>query len=358
MVGKSDQILIVIATAIFLFSSCKKKEQDDNIQPPANITDKVFVVCEGSYGNGNSTLGMYNIEKDSFYEDIFSSVNGQQLGDVFQSMKLIGSHYFLCINNSDKIIVIRKDNYQFVTSISVPKPRYILPVSSSKAYVSTLFNNKVYIIDLNALQVTSSITLPAENPEGMMLWKDKAIVCTWDTAVNKIYYINTTTDIIEKEAAVSGRAPHSCVMDKESKLWVLSGNVYKGKNSFLTRLDPSTGAILKTYSFPADADVIKPVTNIAKDSLYFIEVDYDGGTANNGIYRMNISAKDLPQQAFLAAQTFQYFWALDIHPKTGNIFIGDPKGFVQKGNVMIYQPDGTLLKEFKTGVGPGHFYFN
>lgn len=358
MVRKSSQILSAVVAVLLLIFSCKKKETDHTIQPPVNITDKVFVVCEGSYGNGNSTLGMYNAETDSFYEDVFSSVNGQQLGDVFQSMKLIGDRYFLCINNSDKLIVINKNNYQFVASVSIPKPRYILPVSSSKAYISTLFSNKVYIIDLNTLQVTGNITMPAENPESMMLWNDKAIVCTWDTTVNKIYYINTATDVIENEITVSGRAPHSCVMDKESKLWVLSGNVYKGKSSFLTRLDPSTGTVLKSYSFPANADVIKPVMNAAKDSLYFIGVDYNGGTANNGIYRMNISAEDLPQQAFLPAQTFQYFWALDIHPKTGNIFIGDPKGFVQKGNVMIYQPDGTLLKEFKTGVGPGHFYFN
>lgn len=354
---KNYQILSGIAIFILAFFSCKKNEPH-HTHPPENVADKVFVVCEGSYGNGNSTLGMYNAETDSFYEDVFSSVNEQQLGDVFQSMELIGDRYFLCINNSDKIIVINKNNYQFITSISIPKPRNILPVSSSKAYVSTLFSNKVYIIDLNTLQVTGNISLPAENPEGMLLWNDKAIVCTWDTAANKIYYINTATDMVEKELSVSGRAPHSCVMDKESKLWVLSGNVYKGKPSFLTRLDPATGTILKTYSFPAQAEVIKPVMNIAKDSLYFIEVDYNGGTENNGIYRMNISADNLPQQAFLAAQTFQYFWALDIHPKTGNIFIGDPKGFVQKGNVIICQPDGTQLKEFKTGVGPGHFYFN
>ncbi len=358
MVGKNSQVLSIGIVVFLLIFSCKKKEASPPLPPPEKGKNSVFVVCEGSYGNGNSTLGMYNVETDSFYEDVFSAVNGQQLGDVFQSMTLIGNHYFLCINNSDKIIVINKENYEFVTGISIPKPRHILPISSSKAYVSSLFGNEVHILDLNSLKRTGSITLPAENPEGMLLWNDRVIVCAWDTAADKIFYLNTATDAIEKEITVSGRAPHSCVMDRENKLWVLSGNVYKDKPSFLTRLDPATGAILKSFSFPATSDVIKPVLNAAKDSLYFIAVNYDGGAANNGIYRMNIAATELPQQPFLPAQAFQYFWALDIHPNTGNLFIGDPKGFVQKGEVLIYEPDGTLLKSFKTGVGPGHFYFD
>ena len=72
---------------------------------------------------------------------------------------------------------------------------------------------------------------------------------------------------------------------------------------------------------------------------------------------MDINAANLPTQPFIPSQSFQYFWALGIDERTGNIFVGDPKGFVQKGSVSVYQPDGTLVKTFKTGVGPGHFYF-
>ena len=355
---KSNKILSTFAIILLFFFSCRKNEQDKPVAPPANITNKTFVVCEGSYGNGNSALGMYAIDKDSFYEDIFSAVNGGQLGDVFQSMQAIGDFYFLCINNSDKVLVLGKSDYHLVATISIPKPRYILPVSSTKAYVSTLFSNKLYILDLQTLQVTGSIILPNENPEGMLLWQDKAIICTWDTSANKIYYINTATDAIEKEVEIAGRAPHSCVIDKESKLWVASGNVYKGKPAYLTRLEPSTGAVITSFSFPSNADIIKPAMNPAKDSLYFIAVDYNGNTDNNGIYRMNVAAAERPAAPFLAAKKFQYFWGLGIDPETGYIFIGDPKGFVQKGSVYIYRSDRTLLKEFKTGVGPGHFYFD
>ena len=356
MDGKSCKILSCFLVVLFLFASCKK-EPEAKVVPPVNTANRTFVICEGNLGNGDASLGMYLAEKDSFYHDVFQSVNGQQLGDVFQSMQLIGDKYFLCVNNSDKIVVLNKTDLKIVGTIAIPKPRYILSIDASKAYVSSIFNDKVYIIDPQTLQIKGDIKMPAQNAEGMTLWNDKAIVCTWDTTMNKIYFVNTQTDVVEKEVTIAGKAPQESLIDKEGMLWVLSGNVTKGVPSYWTRLDPSTGAIIKSFSFPPIADVVRPVMNAAKDSLYFIEVNYSEGTANNGIYRVDINAANLPTQPFIPSQSFQYFWALGIDERTGNIFVGDPKGFVQKGSVSVYQPDGTLVKTFKTGVGPGHFYF-
>jgi hypothetical protein len=140
-------------------------------------------------------------------------------------------------------------------------------------------------------------------------------------------------------------------------LWVLSGNKAKGVESKLTRLDPGNGAILKTFSF-GDADPVRPVFNTAKDTLYFIEVAYNGGTADNGIYRMSIHDAALPGRAFIPANGFQYFWGIGIHPASGEVYVSDPVGFTQLGKVYAYRPDGTLVRTFTTGVGPGHFLFD
>ncbi len=182
-------------------------------------------------------------------------------------------------------------------------------------------------------------------------------VCPWDTTCNKVYKIDATTSQVTQSIQASGYAPHAVLVDKEQMLWVLSGNVPKGKPAFLTRIDPSTGNTLKTYTFPSKTDPIKPIFNYTKDTLYFIEVQYDGTVNNNGIYRMAIYDATLPVQPFIKAAQYQYFWALGIDPATGNIYIGDPKGFTQKGTVSVYQPNGTQLKTFDVGLGPGQFYF-
>lgn len=354
--GRTDYKIIV---AIFLctvsFFSCKK--DTGIIKAPDSFSErKVLVVCEGSYGNGNAELDLYEPNVDSFFQNIYQSVNGNSLGDIFQSVQKIGNNYYLCINNSDKIIVT-DTAFKLISYISVPKPRYILQVATDKAYVSSLYHHQVYVINTLTNNLTDSISLSGKNSEGMLLYNNSAFICTWDTSVNKIYNINSTNNIVSDSFYINGFAPKEILLDKEDKLWILSGNIQSGKVATLSRIDPSTNQILKTFTFPNSADPIRPVMNSTKDSIYFIEANYNGGTDYNGIYRMAITATDLPQQAFIQAQTNQYFWSLGIDPLTGNIYVGDPKGFVQKGSVSIYQQDGTKLKQFATGVGPGHFYF-
>ena len=336
-------------------SSCRKDKPDRALISPS-VTGGVFVICEGSFGSGNAALYTINNTHDSTFGDLYAAANDQPLGDVFQSMKHIGDHLFLCINNSDKIIVVNAATLKLVSTIHVPKPRYILPVSASRAYVSSLYTNKVYIIDPQLFTLTDSISLPYKNTEGMCIANGSAFITPWDTACNKIYKtdpITNTTQAIQ----IGGYAPQAVLADKEQMLWVLAGNKTQGKPATLTRLDPSTGNILATYNFPIAADPLKPVWNPAKDTLYYIEIDYTGSNKNNGIYRMGIHDATLPAQPFITAATNQYYWGLGIDPATGYIYVGDPKGFIQKGNVMSYKPGGSLISTLSVGLGPGSFYF-
>lgn len=358
--GREDHKAIKYAFLLLLvfFAACKKDKPTEVTKPPVSDSiDKIYVISEGSFGNGNSSLDIYDPNSGTVYSDVYKSVNSADLGDVFQSMQVIGDRLFLCINNSDKIIVLDKNDHKQLGVINIPKPRYVLKINDNKAYVSTLYSNKVYIIDPQAMQSIGSFTLPAQNPEGMLLYNDKAYIATWDTASDKIFVVNTTTNQVEKEIAVAGRAPQEIVADKDNKLWVLSGNVAKGKAAGLTQLDPATGQTLHSFHFPDKADPIKAVFNKERDMLYFIEVNYYGGTEYNGIYRMSVSAEKLPDEPFIKAQQFQYFWALGIRPDDNTIFIGDPKGFTQKGAVYMYDTDGNKKGQFESGVGPGHFYF-
>lgn len=355
---KSFEAVVVVLVLLLAFSACKKDKPDATTKAPiASVGNSVYVVCEGSLGSGNAELSLYDRSANEAYEDVYKSANGQDLGDVFQSMELVGNKYFLCVNNSDKIVVLDTATRKQVATISVPKPRYILSVGTNKAYVSTLFSNKVYIIDPETYSVTGTIAMPFQNPEGMLLNNNKAYICTWDTACRSIYTINTTTDKIEHEMPIAGAAPQNVLSDANGKLWVLSGNITKGKQSALTCIDPSNNSIIKSFAFSGKSDAIRPVFNNAKDQLYFIEVDYNGGTANNGIYRFGISDAALPSTPFVAAKQYQYFWALGIEPVTDRIYVGDPKGFTQRGSVYIYDANGQQLNQFNVGVGPGHFYF-
>lgn len=356
---KNYQALRLVFVALLLCAACVKDKPEKQYAPvPTGAPGNVYVVCEGSLGNGNASLDIYQPASGNVVPDVFEQVNGQPLGDVFQSMQRIGDRFFLCINNSDKIVVINRADNKLAGTISIPKPRFILPVSDTKAYVSSLFSNKLYIINPITLQVSGTVSMPGQNTEGMLLHGGSAYICCWDTAVNEIFRIDPVTDELVQEIQIAGYAPQEIVTDKFDMLWVLSGNVTKGKRAAFTRIDPSSGQALSSYLFPEKADPVHPVMNNEKDILYFIEVNYKGGVDYNGIYRMGIKDGSLPAQPFIEAKQFQYFWALGIEPYTGNIYVGDPKGFIQKGTATIYNVNGEKQKEFTTGIGPGHFYFD
>ncbi|MFA6149777.1 MAG: DUF5074 domain-containing protein [Chitinophagaceae bacterium] len=353
------QTIVVPLLIICIFLSCKKDKPNTPVNElPKDNTSKVLIVCEGSLGNGNAELSLYNYKSDSVFNDIYKTANKQSLGDVFHGIYKKNDRYFLCVNNSDKIVVLDNKTWLQRASITISKPRNILAITDHKAYVGSLFSNKIYVLNTTTLAVEKEIAMPYQNVEGMLLKDGIAFICCWDTACNKLYKINTGTDQISDSITLGGRAPQSIVLDKENKLWVLGGNAYKNKASNLNRIDIGTKKVLFEQSFEKGVEAIKMCTNANRDSLYFLEVNYAGGSTNNGVFRMNINAVNLPSTPFVSCLANQYFWALGIEPKSGNIYVGDPKGFVQKSSVYIYSPQGKLNKQFNVGLGVGAFYFD
>jgi hypothetical protein len=154
-----------------------------------------------------------------------------------------------------------------------------------------------------------------------------------------------------------GRAPKEIIEDKQGHIWVLGGNIQQGSKATLTKLDGETFATIVGKDFPANADPMRLTTNAAGDKLYFLGVNYSGQQTYNGVFTMGINDTSLPAQPLIPAQQLQYFWALGIDPYSGDIYVGDPKGFTQQGTVHIFTPEGDFRKSFFCGVGPGRFVF-
>lgn len=350
------EICKALTAFLLLLTGCVK-DKPPTVTNTGNLSGSAYVVCEGNFNNGDASLYLYNRVNNTVNGDIYRQVNNQALGDVFQSMTRIGDFLYLCINNSDKVIVLDAVSKKQSGTIYIPKPRYILAVSYNKAYVSALYDRKLYIVNPQTMLVTGAIEMPALNPEGMCMHNGIAYVCCWDTACNKLYSIDPATDKIRDSFNLAGYAPQEVLADKQQTLWVLGGNKQKGKSCTFTRIDPSTRAQPATIIFNKTIDAIKPAFNRTQDTMYFIEVDYTGQTTNNGIYRLAVERGNTAVEKFIPAEKNQYFWALGIDPATGEILVGDPKGFTQKGSLLVYKPDGTLSRNLPVGWGPGHFYF-
>ena len=358
MDGKVYKVLMPLIL-LCLFDSCRKDTPGVDANSAPTASRLVYVACEGNYGANNASLYALHPSVGSVFGDIFKTANGgKPLGDVFQSMVRIGAQYYLCINNSDRIVVLDTGTYVLKTTIMVSQPRYIMQVTSSKAYISALYGNKVSILDLATNTIIGTIPLPARNPEGMCMCGNLAAVACWDTGADAVCLIDPNTDEVMHVYHAAGRAPQEVLTDKNGMLWVLSGNSPENAAPYWTEFEPSTGAILKKMDFPPTVNPVRPIFNRTKDTLIFIEANYFGGTSQNGIFEMGINDTALPATPIIPAVQNQYFWALGVDPATGNLYVGDPKGFTQNGEVYIYTNAGVLQSGFKVGLGPGHFYFD
>ena len=101
---KSRIILICICLNILVLASCdtKPKSNDDIILPPP-IKGSIMMINEGNFQFGNSSLTVYDFNKDLIYPDVFEKTNGRKLGDVFQSITVVNGAAYLVVNNSQNL---------------------------------------------------------------------------------------------------------------------------------------------------------------------------------------------------------------------------------------------------------------
>ena len=344
---------------VLSINACVKDKPNPPDKPILNNTHRTAIVLnEGSYGLNNADISVLDLDSGVAVNQVFKYANNKSLGDVAQQISLINGQYWITLNNSNRISILDTSSFVEVASISNVKfPRHILKVSADKAYVSSIYNTYIQIIDLNSKSIVGQIPTDYPNQEQMLLHNGMVYCTNWDTASNLIYKIDPTSNTIVKKIELPYRASHSIVQDKLGRIWILAGNKYKEKLSSLSCLDPTADTLLKSFVFPSDADPIKLTINTSRDTLYFININYLEQASNNGLYRMSITDMQLPSSPFIAAQINSYIWGISIDPLDGHIFITDPKGFAQQSTVAEYNSQGTLLRNFQTGIGANSILF-
>jgi hypothetical protein len=349
-----------IIALLFGISSCSKDpvRGKEPYQPPPVIDPNhrgVYVIDEGNYNWGNSSVTYIDLTDSSVSEDVFKTVNGSKLGDVAEGMKIMNGKGYIVVNNSNKIEVVTLPSFEsYKTITGFNSPRNIEFVDSTKAYVTNLLKD-ISIVDLKSMTVTRSIALPGWT-EGMVTYKHWMFVtCIGVFSESnaqrkaKIVVIDTDVDKIVDSIA-SGKEPVGIILDERQKLWVLcTGGFDKYEPPSLIRVNPDLMLPEKVFTFSDANDVPSRLSvNTGGDTLYFL---------NNGVFRMPVTSSAIPATAFIPSDG-RLFYGLGIDPVNGNIFVSDAIDFVQNGKVYRYnQVTGTLLNEYTAERIPGSFCF-
>lgn len=304
----------------------------------------VYITNEGNFGWGNAGVSYFDMASGAVSEDLFASANGIPLGDVCQSMHLFNGKGYVVLNNSGKVVVVDPNSFALLGTIAgLSSPRYLLPVSNGKAYVTDLQANAISVVDLAARSIVRSIACPGWT-EQLVLAHGKAFVTNQSRAW--LYVIDTATDVLEDSIPVS-RGGNSIVEDAQGMLWVAcSGG--SGTPAALHRIDPVQRTVVASFPFSGQNDSPWRLTmNGSREVLYFL---------NGGVFHMPIDAATLPATP-LVPRDGRTFYALGVDPADGVVYVADALDYVQRGVVFRYTASGTLIDQFLAGRIPGSFLF-
>lgn len=354
-------IAVVFALAL---TSCMRWEYGE--QEQFNLLGEgVFITNEGNFTYGGASLSFYSPENNHIENEMFYRANAMKLGDVAQSMVVRNGVGWIVVNNSHVVFAIDVETLREVGRITdLPSPRYICFASDEKAYVSQIDSDRIIIVNPRTFEITGEIVCPMTTPyrtgstEQMVVVGNHLFVTCWSYQ-KRILKIDIRTDEVVDFVDV-GVQPKSIVVDRNSKLWVVSDGGYEGnvigyEVATLYRINPETLEVERQFplgksnSSNATRTASRLKINDKGDTLYWID---------GGVWRMAIDAEELPSEPFIepiVGANHSLYYALGVAPVSEEVFVGDALDYQQRSVIYRYSADGELLDSFTAGVIAGDF---
>ena len=352
---KSTSILAAVFILSLLIGSCSKDDTETPQEPLGAYEGGILVSNEGPFGNGTGTVTFISSDLNITESAIFNKVNGEDLGNIVQSIGFNGDHAYIVANNSNKITVVNRYSFEKLGTITegLDNPRYFVSVNNT-GYVTNWgdpfdeTDDYVAIINLQNFTVEGTISV-VFGPEDIVVNNNTIYVAHQGafSQNNIVTAIDANTNTVLETITV-GDVPNSLVLDPQGNLWVLS----EGNPSYTD--NETAGSLTK----------INTSSNLVVDTLEFQSTDHPGLLCSDGIdlyyqlngavYKMSYSDSSLPSGPRFGGVSF-YTMAV----ANGKLYGTDAKDFASQGSLTVYDlGTNSVIKTVTTGIIPGGIYFN
>ncbi|WP_154657019.1 DUF5074 domain-containing protein [Hugenholtzia roseola] len=334
-----------------LFSCIEESLPPQPIEPDAGsgrYEKGVFVVCEGNFGWGVATVSFLDDKEEKVFNNIFSKANqGDLLGNVAQSMVLHQNRGYVVVNNSQKIEVVEPNTFKRIATFEgFVSPRFLLPIDARKAYLTNIFRNFFYVIDLESGAILKTIEVG--------FWTENLLQVgeqVWVGAheADKIAIFETENDMPIKFLTV-GKGAKWWAKDAQNRVWLLTKGALAGENgqAELVCIDSRTFEIRAIKKFEAGDRVSQLAIDAQQETLFYIQ--------NQNLISLNIN--DLTENVLVENLPATLVYNLEAHPKEPFLYLADALDYVQEGLVWKYDSrSGELLGRYSVGVIPQDFCF-
>lgn len=346
-------LVSTVVLLILLLSNCKK----DKIGPQFEVDSplagyKILILNEGNFGSSNASITTYNPFTKETANNSFIEANGTQIGDVIQSSTAHNGDYYICINNSSKIVVVDSISLALKHELTgFNSPRYI-KFYNNKAYVSDLYQGGIYVVDLLSKQISGFINTEGGTGEMVINQNHLYVIDGGDVlnnqGNNKLYKIDLIQDAIIDSLILPSKQPNSLVMDNNDKLWVMLGGGIGDSIPSIARINSTSFEVEQNFKFTSVSESPSSLRiNGIGDRLYYV---------NEGIFEMAVNASTIPTSP-LISKGGKNIYGLNINPTNGELYITDAKSFNEIGTVYRYFPNGNEIDRFNAGIIPQYMQF-
>jgi YVTN family beta-propeller protein len=348
-------LLAGVGTLILV--GCDPESDGPSGQPaPTGNNASVYIVNEGQFQTPNGAISLYSkTSKTVVDNNLFTNTNGRILGDVVQSMAVVGSRGYIIVNATGKVEVVTMADFKQVATITgLQQPRYLIAVNAQKAYLTEWIergkSGRVAVIDLRTNTVTKTIPV-GRQPEQLLLANGRVYVPNADE--NTISVINPNTDAVETTIQVQD-GPTNLVQDKNGNIWVACAGITRyGPAPTFTVLSSTNGSLIRfSPSNPTNQTILPfatggPSNMIINGSKYDLYYTYKGGVYEHSINKTTLSPRPIIRRNF---------YGLGADPKDSTLYCSVAP-FTTAGKVIRYTTSGTPIDSFGVNIGPNSFVF-
>lgn len=360
---KINKFLLLAMAAVTFFTSCESDDPMNEIPGPdeqGDYSNGVFILNEGNFGSGNSSVTFLNAETEELSHNIFSEVNeGAALGDVAQSMSFNEDLAFIVLNVSNKIEVVNRNTFESIATIDegLQNPRFVA-FSNGFAYVTNWGDGSdpeddyVAVINTETYEITENISV-VEGPETIIEENGNLYVAhLGGYSFNNVLTVIDPAQNLVAETITVGDRPNSLEVNN-GFLWVTTGGLpsYAAEETAgkIVKIDLSTNEIAQEYTFSNTTDHPGNL-EIEENMVYY--------TLGNSVFRFNTDDEQLPETAFAELEDVTSLYGFEV--ANGNIYAASANSdFTGNGDLYVYSTsDGSLINSYEVGINPNGIYFN
>ena len=343
-----------LTIAILLLITIISCESDSNQEPYlGSYANGIFVLNEGPFNNGTGTLSYIGVS-NVMTHNIYQKANGEELGNIAQSMYLHDDKAYIVINNSHKVIVANRYTMEKIAVIegtNINNPRYFVAVGNT-GYISNwgdasnATDDFIAVIDLNTNTITSTISV-GEGPEDMLVNNDTIYINLQGGygQNNKLEVLNTDSNTVTSSLTI-GDVPNSILKDSNGAIWVLCGGKpsWTGSETNGKLIKIENNAVTNTLDFGTGKH--PQHLTISNNDLYY---NLDGK-----VYKMAISINELNTDGITGFDGYYY----SMKANDNFLYTTNAGDFSSEGTLKVFDlSTNTEAYSKTTGIIPGNIIF-